>query len=304
MNRQIALIPTPQDLYKIAHHIPELERNQVEQSTEEKEHLEELISVFFRAALDDSEGVITEEMLMVADNLYGPGMSNIIASSLGVGTGELRKLLSKKITKSCRQCHKPFTVVEQRVVNGYSDNGGTLCPACSKLECEKNEKTKRSEADYRTRMLEFDNQLLLNNEDDLFENPDFIEMIEKFARNWIVGANNNFIDGVPYRGGCMLCGTKPVRVFVRDLNILTSTIKSIWDYWENRRKEVQQEPYIPFPPLQKNSQFLSRFSPTGYFDSMLYYPILKFPLIILCENCGKNNAYNFIDILGVDFNSR
>lgn len=300
MNRQIALVPSPQDLYKIAHHISKLEQKQADQSKKEKEQLEELIKVFFSKALEDSKGIITDEMLMVADNLYGPGMSNIIASSLGVGTGELRKLLSRTTTKSCRQCQKPFMVVEQRVVHGYSENDETLCPACLKLQYDIYEKEKQIATDYSVRILEFDNQLLHFNDDDLIESPDFLNLINNFASKWIMTNYRAYIDNFTYRGGCMLCCTEPVRVYVKDLNLLTPTIKSIWDYWEHCRIEVHQEPDIPYPPLMKNSQFLLRFGPDMYFDTMLYYPILKYPLIILCKNCAKNNAKKFLDVLSID----
>ncbi len=233
-----------------------------------------------RGLIREEGNLITEEVLREADRLYDmKGTVRAIAEALGLSVYELRKALARRREIRCADCGETFTVAELRSKGGYTPSREALCRRCRKGR----EEEIREDLAWKSACWEAEEQKRLRAEEQIRREvqagrdptavEEFRRRLIRYALYWIAGSPPMLTDAgevVPTAGGCMICGRPPAFLLVA-------------------RPDRRQDAADVLPALWRTP-------PSEYFSTVVPFPLLSMPVVILCGRCVETAAETHLAI--------
>ena len=275
-----------------------------------KKDVETLVEGLFAAMLDKSAGVLTDEILDAADELYLSCSTNHIASVLNLRLVDLQKALKRERSCECPQCGNKFTQeLEPRKQHSYRDN--YLLQPC--ITCKRAER-KQAEIAHREREREWKQKAkeslqkeqeiaeqyeatqhaivqAIESDGSLWNIETFRKHIHQFARQWISHSRVAFLHTwggthEMHYPGCMVCGSSPVTLCL----VAPTTSKASLGMWLELVREVSFLSHgfgISPTGMTYAHEVLWWTQPSVYFSYAEHLPLLQRPLLCLCAQCKQ-----------------
>jgi hypothetical protein len=292
-------IPTDEEkLIEIAQRIAAMPQADASQMRAEKERAKEVLSAYFTERMNRNGGLITTDILKLAEKMYVQGMTTVLAESLGIRPHELRNLLGRKVKVTC-ECGAVFEVIEPRNIYGYTENREKLCKDCRKKQ------SADWSAAYQQEQLEREQDVRIVSRIILRSNPleidEFRKKLRHYAQYWMLEGYRQYAWSFAFMagGGCMLCGKEPFRLFANLKTPLDEKSQKFWqEAWESLQGYSEEKIY---PPIIKTAQAIYQFGPEHYFVAYPHFPVLGMPVVMLCHQCAGFVTDTHEDVLKEDF---
>lgn len=245
---------------------------------------------------------ITPVVREAANWLYDyPGLPTVIADTLGIKLGRLRKLLARERQQPCSQCHTSVTVMESRNQGGYTPAGQVLCPQCEQkllaARREREEEYAEERAAERSRQTDIEQRIMAavrRGQAPWNTVPELRHHLVAYAVLWSAGATVLWVGGHVYAGvqGCQICGGAGERLFVAAPDYALSLESPDNKAWQTLGEEDEEGG--TFAPSVYHA--LWRTNPHNYFAQVPLLPLLRLPLVLLCDQHAAIAEPHYLEI--------
>ncbi|MBT3388979.1 MAG: hypothetical protein HN413_01065 [Chloroflexi bacterium] len=270
-----------------------------------------LVTELFSGLLEDSDGLVTDEILDVADELYMSYNANHLAELLGLRIGDLRLALRRERPCKCPRCEAEFTreLMPNKQPHTWLRNGFHImhCVACEK-ELQEQAKAEDNKADFeweqerafwREQMLkEFAPYqatarlifIACLEKQDLWDIVEYKKHIRSFGQWWVFGQRSNALFQMRQAkySGCMVCGSEPIA-----LCLVSHDAEKEHFFWGGMGRDGTVGKMLTNDNVDYAHEALWWLEPSAYFGYAEDLPLLRRPLLCLCGHCKQALAESF-----------